>query len=1230
MKILLDIAIPLLLATSSWGSAAYSQSQDLQITGRVTDVSGQPQAGPVDLLIKFFDAPKGGKELGGSLSKPGVYLVQGIFQLPLGLTSSERNTIFAPGKNVWMEITDTTNGKTFARQAFSAVPYALRVPVDGTTITWTSDGELKAVASGSGGSGTITGITAGTGLTGGGTSGSVTLNVDQSSLAFGAGQITSGVLATARLPSAGAGSSGILSSADWNTFNNKEPAMAAGDGTQYLDGTKSWQTLDTSTVPENGSLYFTDARARSAVVTSSITNGVLDRSPSEDVIYDQIIGMKDVATGFAGLDGSGKIAASALPLGGLNYQGTWNANTNTPPLATPASCGTQGHYYITSVGGSTNLDGIASWSLGDWAICGGGGLWQRVGNSTGGVTTVNSKTGATINLNTDDIPQGSANNYYPSGDATKMDYLTVTQAVNLDTVESGVSSNTTSIGTNGAGISANASNISTNTTAIALNTAKNTYPSGDATKVGHLTVTQSVNLDTMETAIGTNTTNISSNASSIGTNTSAIALNTAKNSYPSGDATKMGHLTVTQAVNLDTMESAIGTNTTDIGSNTSAIALNTAKSTYPSGDATKVGHLTVTQAVNLDTMETAIGANSTNIGSNTTALSGLVIGTDVQAYDASLASLAGLATTANRMIYTTGANAYAETPITTVARNLLDDTTVNAQRSTLGAAQSGANSDITSLTGLTDSSSILANDPSPLVFKVINSSTSSSANAMLRLGQADAAGLDIYRVGNSADVIFDATQGNGKIRFQDAGADTLTIGATGFVGIGTTNPMAPLHVSATTLNAFSQYTTNATGHNGGDGLWVGADTSGKGHVWNYEATDLMLATSNAVRMTVNANGNVGIGTATADEKLQVQGAIKIVDGNQGLGKVLTSNGDGVASWQTPASNGDVLNNALLTIRTADQSSGPGFETINGFVDGYNDTLAIDGGATDIAHDNSSNAYRTISGYTATVPALNTNQVNEHTNFSHRNIISSSDLSSGGNAVRIRLQGSTVGGSEMTIDNVAIVERSGSTGNGVTTPTEILFGGSSGVTLDENGAWSDLTNFTVDPTKNYLLICDYSASGQDNRYTASGDGSYYKLGDTYNVASPSGLSFQASHLYTVDKLEVYTVVASGTLQSNAIEAGQEPTDAEIFILGEDVDPITLGTDLTAEISIDDGANWESLVLTEEYAFGNGQKLWKGTASGLTDRNDKTIKYRLMSGNTKNITINSVYLTWSGSQ
>ena len=62
-----------------------------------------------------------------------------------------------------------------------------------------------------------------------------------------------------------------------------------------------------------------------------------------------------------------------------SYQGTWNASTNSPTLT--SSVGTQGYYYIVSVAGTTNLDGNALWSVGDWAIFG-NGKWERIAGST--------------------------------------------------------------------------------------------------------------------------------------------------------------------------------------------------------------------------------------------------------------------------------------------------------------------------------------------------------------------------------------------------------------------------------------------------------------------------------------------------------------------------------------------------------------------------------------------------------------------------------------------------------------------------------------------------------------------------------------------------------------------------------------------------------------------------------------------------------------------------------
>ena len=101
------------------------------------------------------------------------------------------------------------------------------------------------------------------------------------------------------------------------------------------------------------------------------------------------------AGGVATLDGGGTVPTSQLPaavLGALKYQGTWNASTNTPTLA--SSVGTQGYYYVVSVAGSTNLDGITTWAVGDWAIYS-GTAWQKIDN-TDAVTSVNGFTGTVV------------------------------------------------------------------------------------------------------------------------------------------------------------------------------------------------------------------------------------------------------------------------------------------------------------------------------------------------------------------------------------------------------------------------------------------------------------------------------------------------------------------------------------------------------------------------------------------------------------------------------------------------------------------------------------------------------------------------------------------------------------------------------------------------------------------------------------------------------------------
>ncbi len=107
------------------------------------------------------------------------------------------------------------------------------------------------------------------------------------------------------------------------------------------------------------------------------------------------------ANGLATLDATSKIPVAQIPssvVGALNYQGAWNASTNSPALA--SGVGTKGFYYKVSTTGATTIDGVSQWNTGD-LISFDGTTWDKIDGLASEVLSVAGRTGAVVLANTD-------------------------------------------------------------------------------------------------------------------------------------------------------------------------------------------------------------------------------------------------------------------------------------------------------------------------------------------------------------------------------------------------------------------------------------------------------------------------------------------------------------------------------------------------------------------------------------------------------------------------------------------------------------------------------------------------------------------------------------------------------------------------------------------------------------------------------------------------------------
>ena len=181
----------------------------------------------------------------------------------------------------------------------------------------------------------------------------------------------------------------LISAIPLSIFNNDLPT--ASDATI---------TLAAGTGLTTGGAFTLDQAANETITLNigsgdGITVNANDVAVDVDDVTIQIVG-GEVAAKTAAVANAGTALATGDQIydfvtgqianipSGLSFEGNWNANTDTPDLSglSPEN----GQFWIVSVAGNTNLDGITDWKVGDWAIYVSTGAgtdgWQKVDNTS--------------------------------------------------------------------------------------------------------------------------------------------------------------------------------------------------------------------------------------------------------------------------------------------------------------------------------------------------------------------------------------------------------------------------------------------------------------------------------------------------------------------------------------------------------------------------------------------------------------------------------------------------------------------------------------------------------------------------------------------------------------------------------------------------------------------------------------------------------------------------------